>query len=550
MKKTLQEIFDDLNAEELDLLLEGSLDSEVLDDVTAERTKEAVLKKLQLSRQGKKGLGSPKKRWGKIAAAAACAILLLSAGIGTYAYAAEQKEYSTAVQFFNHYALSTEGLSRGEIKAVYRDITTNSFTYSVTAKVIEKSISDTLAEGFEITQEEPTPEEIKSLWYYKNGNWYARPFGVNTDAPTYTYRFDYKWDETRGIDVPDKSWLEKQKNGEIIWSVSFTEFDIEGYKEFKDGVIVYGDTLRWSYPQTSYAWLAKVDVNGNLLWKVQLENGFHDESVAAILENADGTYAVFSYGRDFIDTPDYFKTLEYLCFSQYDTDGNLLHSNKTDIDNFGIWNAARFGDGYIVQLGNRLENENAKIVKVDSSGSITDSFSYSSGDCYYYITDMTEFEGNIYLSGYSVPTLPDEEKDAGDRCDIVDDDVKHFDTDYRGEIAAVLNYLFDNQLWEITSEELTPMVREQYTALLLICEPDTGTPQEFYSVKGSLGGALSIDSTGNLLWQTESITTTFFSPPTNMYTIGGTCTVFEYSFDKNGSLMSQKKTELVTPYYR
>lgn len=94
------------------------------------------------------------------------------------------------------------------------------------------------------------------------------------------------------------------------------------------------------------------------------------------------------------------------------------------------------------------------------------------------------------------------------------------------------------------------MVREQYTALLLICEPDTGTPQEFYSVKGSLGGALTIDSTGNLLWKTESITTTFFSPATSAYTIGGTCTVFEYSFDKNGSLTSQKKTELVTPYYR
>lgn len=527
MKKTLQEIFDDLNAEELDILLEGSLDSEVLDDVTAERTKDAVLKKLQLSRQGKKGLGSPKKRWGKFAAAAAaCAILLLSAGIGTYAYAAEQKEYSTAVQFFNHYALSTEGLSRGEIKAVYRDITTNSFTYSVTAKVIEKSISDTLAGGFEIMQEEPTPEEIKSLWYYKNGNWYARPFGVNTDAPTYTYHSDYKLDETLGFDVHDKSWFEKRENGEIIWSVFFTEFRIHGYTEFTDGVIVYGATSCWSSSQPSYAWLAKVDENGNLLWKIQLENGFHNESVAAILENADGTYAVFSRGD-----------LGYFCFSQYDTNGNLLHSNKTYIGNFIIWNTARFWDGYIVQLAqleNHVANEHAKIVKVDSSGSITDSFSYSSGDCYYYITDMTEFEGNIYLSGYSLPKLSDEEKNAGGRYDI----------------AAVLNYLFDNQLWEITSEELTPMVREQYTALLLICEPDTGTPQEFYSVKGSLGGALTIDSTGNLLWQTESITTTFFSPATNAYSIGGTCTVFEYSFDKNGSLMSQKKTELVTPYYR
>lgn len=522
MKKTLQEILDELNAEELDLLLEDTLDSEVLDDVTAERTKEAVLKKLQLSRPGKKGPGSPKKRWRKIAAAAAaCAVLLLSAGIGTYAYAAEQKEYTTAVQFFNHYALPTEGLSRGEIKAVYRDITTNSFTYSVTAKVIEKSISDTLAGGFEIMQEEPTPEEIKNLWDYKNGNW--RPFADNTGAPTYTYHSDYKPDETLGFEVHDKSWLEKYDSGELVWSVSFTEFWINGYEDVSDGVIVYGNTPLWSSSQPAHAWMAKVSDSGSILWKIRLENGFERELIAAVLENADNTYAVFSRGA-----------LEYFCLSQYDTDGTLLSFNKTNVGNFGIWNAARFGDGYIVQLGNYGENGHARIVKADFSGSITDSFSYSSEDCYYYITDMTEFDGNIYLSGYSVPTLPDEERDAGGRCDI----------------AAVLNYLFDNQIWEITSEELTPMVREQYTALLLICEPDTGTPQEFYSVKGSLGGALTIDSTGNLLWQTESITTTFFSPLTNMYTIGGTCTVFEYSFDKNGSLMSQKKTELVTPYYR
>ena len=70
-------------------------------------------------------------------AIAACFILLIAIGFGSYAFVAEAKEYNNAVQFFNDYGLSTEGLTRGEIKAVYRDITTKTFTYSKTAEVIE-----------------------------------------------------------------------------------------------------------------------------------------------------------------------------------------------------------------------------------------------------------------------------------------------------------------------------------------------------------------------------------------------------------------------------
>ena len=76
-------------------------------------------------------------RWGTIAA---CMVLVLSVCFGSFAVVAEAKEYKAAVQFFNDYGMSTEGLTRGEIKEVYRDITTKSFTYSKTAEVIRNSI--------------------------------------------------------------------------------------------------------------------------------------------------------------------------------------------------------------------------------------------------------------------------------------------------------------------------------------------------------------------------------------------------------------------------
>ena len=147
---------------------------------------------------------------------------------------------------------------------------------------------------------------------------------------------------------------------------------------------------------------------------------------------------------------------------------------------------------------------------------------------------MIEFRGKIYLSAYAVPKGEEDEKGAGNRYEIDD----------------ILQYLYENDIYEISSEELTPLVRENYTALLLECDPVTGTPQTFYSVKGSLGGTLRVNNTGMLLWDVESITSTYYSPATSAFTIGGTSTVFRYTFDEHGQLLDQGKTGDVVDYRR
>jgi hypothetical protein len=145
---------------------------------------------------------------------------------------------------------------------------------------------------------------------------------------------------------------------------------------------------------------------------------------------------------------------------------------------------------------------------------------------------MAEYEGRIYLSAYAVPKMQDE--------------------GLRHEIAAILDYVFSKEevRWDISSEELTPIVRENYTAMLLICDPEGGAPKTFYSVKGSLGGDLSVNTSGQLEWNVESITTTFFSPVTSYFTIGGNCAVFCYTFDAEGNLMGQTDTGNTVPYRR
>ncbi|MBO5228307.1 MAG: hypothetical protein J6B39_04870, partial [Lachnospiraceae bacterium] len=459
--------------------------------------KEEVFLKTDFKKRGTKKRITTKS-W-KTFAVAATACLVLFAGVGGgVVYAAEAKEYNAAVSFFNDYGLSTEGLSRGEIKAVYKDIKTERFEYSKTAEVIAMSITDSQVEGYEIMQSIVSPEDVENLWNYKN-------FAVTYSADGYRIHDEYKFDEERGYDVFDKSFFEKYEDDELVWQVSFEEFFINGYKEVQDGVIVYGMTPFSS--DDEYAWLALIDDEGNVCWKEKFTNEFGTEHIADVFENEDGTYAVFSRGD-----------LEYFCLSTVNADGKIIDFNKTEVGIYGIWNIARLGEGYVVQLGNSTLEEDEKIVKVDKKGNILDSFTYKSEDAFYHIVDMIEYCGKIYFSAYAVP----------------------MNNGY--DIEPVLKYIFDNDKMDITDEELTPLVRDNYTAMLLVCDADDGAPEEFYSVKGSLGGNLEINGSGQLMWDVESIVTTFFSPATSSFTVGGTSCIFRYTFDNTGVLVNQEDT--------
>ena len=448
------------------------------------------------------------RKWGALAA---CMVLVVSlAGV---AFAAEAKEYHAAVEFFEDNGLPMEGLSRADVKAVYRDITTQRFTYDKTAEVLELWVP-----GLEIDQREPTPEELAALW---NQNVWANS---QTKAGI-SYRTDYQYrhDELLGFDVLDKSVLECYQDGKLLWTAEFTDSLVAENSVFTSaGTAVWGYSYRWSSEQPSYSWLARVDEGGNILWQHQLDHGVRNEYVSQVLDNGDGTWAVFSCGD-----------IGHLFLSQYDMDGNELSFRRVMEDNLGIYNVnvTRLGDGYLVQLMNASTGEPARLVKLDREGNFLDSSSYEGKYCDYRITNMIEFGGRVYLSAYAVP----KQTDLGW---------------WRGEIANILDYLFNNDIRDISSEELTPMVRDNYMAVLLLCDPGGGAPETFYSVKGSLGGKLSVNDAGELVWDVESVTSTYFSPLTSSFTIGGSCQVFRYTFDTAGRLIRQEDTGETMPYYR
>lgn len=442
-----------------------------------------------------------KAKWVKPLALAASFVFLISAALGGYAITAEAAEYKEAVEFFEEHELSMEGLSREEIKKVYLDITTQTFSYDKTITAMLNSTDSIL--GYELLTNAPTSEDIYNYW----NDFYGKP--LEHKNGTYAH-FIY----------PNDSTLQYYKDGRLIWSTSLG-YDMFDFTVMENGyTLAYGRNDTISTMDARYAHMTMLDQNGNILWKKTVMNGFHNEDISKIICEGD-TFAVFGRG-------DYHTFL----FSRYDMDGNRLVYQATPIEkNLAIWNVVPFSEGYLVQLSNHDKDGFAKLVKVGNDGTLTDSFSYGADGAHYFLKDMIEYGGKLYLSTYAVPKT---DYNAGGRDEIA-------------PIFQKINDIFGHDVFSIPSEDLTPIVRGNYTAVLLICDADSGKVDEFYSVEGARGGALSV-SDDMLIWNAESIIDTFYSPATSSFTIGGTCRIYRYTFDDQGTLKSAEKTEDYTIY--
>lgn len=441
------------------------------------------------------------------------AVLMIS--FSGYTIVAEELEYKEAVNFFVENGLSTEGLSRNDIKGVYRDITTKKFSHNKTAEIIEKNVA-----GHEIFQEEPSPKDIENLWNFKNNGHYIIKNNYTDNKDTsYVYQYTEQFDDKLGYNVYKAKFV-KYDRGQELWSTELDNFSINGFTVSNDLIIVYGTSISNSSFQSDYGRLALLNSKGEILWDKTTANDFKDEYISSALFDNDNIIT-FSRGD-----------LKYLCFTEYDIQGNRIRFTKNEVGNYGIYSAVKLDENYLVQLKSGQNGE--MLMKVNNDGSLSDSFSYSSADMDYYITNMIEYNGNVFLSAYSVKKPNDDERNAGGRYDI----------------SRVLNYIFDNKKFDITNDELTKLVRENFTAVLLICNPETGVPNEFYSVNGSIGAKLFINEDKKLIWETENISDTYLSLATSSFTIGGASYIYRYEFDESGKIVEIEKTGEVTTFRR
>ena len=313
----------------------------------------------------------------------------------------------------------------------------------------------------------------------------------------------------------------------MIWRVQVPSYYGDFYP-ISDGVIVCGWDSFWNENGIIKAdgWMIKIDHGGNLLWTQKLETGFDREYPEGVLENADGSYTLFSRGDN-----------KYLCVSRYSADGERILYRQTYMGQFSIGQVAHYDGGYLLQVADSEEDVAVRFIRVDQQGNVADGFTYYDEEYVYRIQDMVEHGGKVYVSAYTVP-----------RPETFPEIMGKPYFSLRNEIDEVRKKIYEDGSWD---DDVVPLLRDNYRAVLLICDPKNGGKLEtFYTINGSLGSDLILTTDGDLIWETESIFDAIYTVNTSAYNMVGQCCVYQYFFDEGGKLFSMGKTDRVTGFYR
>lgn len=486
MKERLTDMLEHADPQALDALLEGV----ALPEDTG-GLREGRMRRLALEKAGLKQ-ARPRRFPRRLAILAACMAAAL--GIGAVAYAEDAREYRQAVSFFAENNLPSEGLSRGEIKEVWRDITTGRFSSGKTAETLNNALGVT---GSEL--ESPSPEQVGEMW----AQLLQRPWLMAcTDRAGTEYRVRY--------DERDVYCVDGSGGSAADWSISLPHAIVEHCLPLDSGALFWGKQRGnsgdgFSFP---FCWVAMLSPEGEILWELDPFPYERFQRVSSVLPEEDG-FAIVGYN------------VSGLFFTRVSWAGEILLQESPalgeEIALSGVF-AVPCQGGYLVRLNND------RVARMTRGGVLSPLAVYSEDSSLYTITDMAEFGGRIWLSAYVVPA-PAEGSAGG-----------------RDEIANVLGEIFSRRAFAVPEEEMTRLLRENYTALLLVCDPEGGTPETFYSIPGCMGSDLSENEAGKLVWSVNAIRSAFFSPATSAFTIGGECQIYRYTFDGSGALLSREDT--------
>ena len=463
------------------------------------------------------GKKSPKRLIKLAGIVAACLVLAVTVSLSWFSIA-DALEYKAALSFFEENGLSTEGLSRYDIKAVYHDIITKSFTYEKTADVLRNSAH---VSGLELELPDESSTEVSCEASEKNYN------SQDTDGNGIILQADNQdIFNDEGSKISQKSIVRCYKDDELLWTkeIPDTYILIDSYLYTDNGLVFYGMNVVWSsiYDNTTRYYIGFIDNDGTFKWGIVPDHGFQFENIWSVLDNGDGTIAVISEG-------DY----NYLCLSRYDKDGNETCFKKNETGSHKVYKASRFKDDYIIYgVMNRDETEYF-ILKMDQEGNISDSFisSYETNDMKYSINNMIEYGEQLYLSADALP------KDYWNG---------------NNEFAEISEYFKSHEMsdYYIPDEVLTPIVQKYNNAVLLVCDTESGEPKKFYSVSGARTGKLSVNDKGEMEWEVARIISTHFSPYTSSSSIGGKCRIYRYVFDQSGEIIRQEDTGKIQYFTR
>lgn len=530
MKHKLDDILNTANEEELSLLLDGT-------EFPKEADLEAKIREKTLSGLGlgKTREASPRPRLRKktVLFLAACIAVLAALGVGTYAFAAEAKEYNTAKEFFMENGLSADGLTRTQIKAVYRDITTESFTYGKTAEVIAHGLYTSSIPGYELSFDLRSREEVEAAWQELRNNWLQSGstglWSGEELASKSGYYSEMVFSDDGKLNVL-ATVIERKDGDKTLWSTRVDGLSSYRLKAVTGGVIAYGSVSDVSGKPL----IVKVSENGTVLWRREAYNdcGWFDIRAVAELKNGDLAAVglqVITPGED---------PVRDLCYARYSAEGELLQMNTRRIGGEDPRLAVPFGDGCLVAL------YGGKILNISEDGSFSESAAYSEEDREYSVVSMTEYDGSLYLSCYSYPK-PTEEYGwpyyelTGVRFNATFEEIFDWFDTHTGEETA--NGYSDAVFME--------SLRENYKAILLKIDPDSPEPEVFYSVDGAFGSRLDCGAEGDLIWHVENISSAGFLM-LNSHSYEILCSVTRCRFDRSGALTATEDTGEISKIWK
>lgn len=507
------------------------------------------------------------------ALSAAVALTLVGIGAGSM-LGADLYTYEKAADFFADYGLSTEGLERGDLWAVYRDIIEGSFSLSDTAWMLQSNMGITPSGSL-------SAEEAESLWegwkedhaptavtpldvsYYIRVTHHdrvsghsqktARPHDTAFFTPNPTaeeeirsYVTDFS-DTYLGPEIRDIPYsysrddngtihFMKRKGGQTVWTIPLDGLDSYiQYTGTDDYVAVTGETAGESPNILLYL----ISPDGEILWSRTLDNGETQELPQYILFGED-TVTLFSW-TDRI----------HICRSVFDLSGNLLENSISTLEKgpvYTIQQAIPFREGHLL-LMNHTDTDTS-LYYMNAQGIITDSYGFedggglgipytegASGVCAYTLTVDRILEANGYL--YISLTGTSEER-LSNVCSWCIGYWENAENSWLG------SEIFSGNNYGIPQNELANRIRTVYRSFLLVCDPETMEPLSVTVMDGAyaidhksslFGSSISVNQDGSLTWEVESPYATIFSPCTSSFSIAGSSYAYFYTLTPDGKII-------------
>lgn len=414
----------------------------------------------------------------------AIAILLITVlALGSFSSVlvyAEVTEYQDATTFFEEYGLSTDGLTRAEIKKVYKDITTGSFTYG---KTIEVMNTISMEMNF-VELETIDPDALKTLWHTINAQNRLPGAEMNTGI---RYMFS-------------DPFFQKYNGEELCWEAKVDIYRNRQYITFTDGVLVTGTD------ENNGLRVVLLNESGNIKWKYQSDESFRSPAVAI----SDGFIHIIGH--------EYFENQTKLILLRLDLDGNVLSEESSIVEEcIHIQSIAVTQDHYAIKV---YHNETVSVMGLSFEGELLHNTIFQIDNREGTIHDVLYHNGRLYVSATFMTTPNDvfyPEIYRPMATPLYTTLIDLYEKGY-GIGEEIIRYE-EGEEYKAYCQRFTELFRTQHTASLFVLDA-SGSVENVYTVDGSLGASLSESEDGKLLWQINRID--LVKPTDPWFSVGGT----------------------------